>query len=285
MLLGSVVSISITVFPNNISAVIRTLNTATIEGNPTGQNVPHFQVGEEPKKVAIDASDDIVYVANQLSDTVSIIDTNTMEAPKNIPVGDDPGDIEVDEDKNIAYVANFGSDTVSIIDTNTMKVSNIPVEDGPVNIEVDEDENLAYVANQLSDTVSVIDTNTMEVSNVTVAVADELSRSEYEVKPVVKPVDMELAYLPFRLYVVKEYSDSVSKFFPEGFAASGDYILEPALEILVGDVPVDIEVDEKHNIAYVANQLSGTVSIIDTNPVEENVSHMPVGASPQSIVC
>jgi DNA-binding beta-propeller fold protein YncE len=77
MLLGLVLSISIIVLPNNISAVIRALNTD--EDNRTGQDVPHFQVGENPYKIAIDTSDDIVYVANKLSDTVSVIDTNTME--------------------------------------------------------------------------------------------------------------------------------------------------------------------------------------------------------------
>ena len=55
MLLGLVVSISIIVLPNNISAVIRALNTH--EDNRTGQDVPHFQVGENPYKIAIDISD------------------------------------------------------------------------------------------------------------------------------------------------------------------------------------------------------------------------------------
>ena len=51
MLLGLVVSISIIVLPNNISAVIRALNTD--EDNRTGQDVPHFQVGENPHKILL----------------------------------------------------------------------------------------------------------------------------------------------------------------------------------------------------------------------------------------
>jgi YVTN family beta-propeller protein len=38
--------------------------------------------------------------------------------------------------------------------------------------------------------------------------------------------------------------------------------------IPVGDGPVDIEIDEDENIAYVANKLSDTVSVIDTNTME-----------------
>jgi hypothetical protein len=48
MLLGLVLSISIIVLPNNISAVIRALNTD--EDNRTGQDVPHFQVGKTHTK-------------------------------------------------------------------------------------------------------------------------------------------------------------------------------------------------------------------------------------------
>jgi YVTN family beta-propeller protein len=155
MLLGLVVSISIIVLPNNISAVIRALNTD--EDNRTGQDVPHFQVGENPYKIAIDTSDDIVYVANKLSDTVSVIDTNTMKAPKNIPVGDGPVDIEVDEDENIAYVANKLSDTVSVIDTNTMEVSNVTVADELSELDIELAHGL-YVVIEASDKVSMYPT-------------------------------------------------------------------------------------------------------------------------------
>ena len=47
--------------------------------------------------------------------------------------------------------------------------------------------------------------------------------------------------------------------------------------IPVGDGPVDIEVDEDENIAYVANKLSDTVSVIDTNTME--VSNVTVRMS------
>jgi YVTN family beta-propeller protein len=113
MLLGLVVSIGIIVLPNNISAVIRALNTD--EDNRTGQDVPHFQVGENPYKIAIDTSDDIVYVANKLSDTVSVIDTNTMEV-SNVTVADELSELDIELAHGL-YVVIEASDKVSMYPT------------------------------------------------------------------------------------------------------------------------------------------------------------------------
>ena len=90
--------------------------------NPGGTNVSHISVEDDPVDIEVDEVHNIAYVANSGSNSVSVIDTNTMEVSKNIPVGDGPVDIEVDEDENLAYVANQLSDTVSIIDGRSQKV-------------------------------------------------------------------------------------------------------------------------------------------------------------------
>src|SRR5688572_5451415 len=165
IIIAVVIYTSVIVLPYN--AVGKTLHSLEIESNSIVQNVPSYNVGESPVDIAVDDYENIAYVANSESDTVSVIDGDTLKV-SNINVGERPVDIAVDEDSNTAYVANSESNTVSVIDWDTLKVSNINVGERPVDIAVDEDSNTAYVANRGSNTVSVIDGDTLKVSNINV---------------------------------------------------------------------------------------------------------------------
>jgi YVTN family beta-propeller protein len=87
-------------------------------------------VGEDPADVAVSPDGRRVYVANNGSNTVSVIDTtsNTVageptkagEGP--IPVGLAPEGVAVSPEGKRLYVANAASDTVSVIDTGSNKV-------------------------------------------------------------------------------------------------------------------------------------------------------------------
>jgi YVTN family beta-propeller protein len=77
-------------------------------------------VGDYPESIAVNPNNDLVYVTNEESDTVSVIDGITNEVlPTNITVGDSPSGIAVNPNNNLVYVANFESDTVSVIDSKT----------------------------------------------------------------------------------------------------------------------------------------------------------------------
>jgi YVTN family beta-propeller protein len=58
-----------------------------------------------------------VYVANEHSNTVSVIATATNTVTATIAVGDVPIGVAVAPDSSKVYVTNFGSNTVSVIDT------------------------------------------------------------------------------------------------------------------------------------------------------------------------
>ncbi|MEU2113529.1 beta-propeller fold lactonase family protein [Streptomyces sp. NPDC019507] len=114
------------------------------------------------------------YVANNVSDNVSVIDTATNTVAVTIPVGDGSRGVGVTPDGTRVYVANLSSDTVSVIDTATNTVSvidtatntvtaTVPVGNLPFGVAVTPDGTRAYVANELDDTVSVIDTATHTV--------------------------------------------------------------------------------------------------------------------------
>jgi YVTN family beta-propeller protein len=78
----------------------------------------HIHVGEDPVAIAAVVKgyySSKIYVANALSNTVSVINgtTDTKET-RDIPVGDNPRNTPVDVNGNI-YIANSGCGTVSIV--------------------------------------------------------------------------------------------------------------------------------------------------------------------------
>jgi YVTN family beta-propeller protein len=103
------------------------------------------------------------YVVNYLSNSVSVIDTQTnTEVGAPITVGTGPIPIAITPDGARAYVANSGSNSVSVIDTATNEVAGAPIVVGnsPAAVAITPSGQTAYVANVGSNSVSVIDTAT-----------------------------------------------------------------------------------------------------------------------------
>jgi YVTN family beta-propeller protein len=117
-------------------------------------------VGSSPGAVAVNPTTDTIYVANNGSNTVSMIDGATDTVTATIAVGTSPYSVAVDPLTNTIYVANFGSRTVSVIDgaTNTVTQtvgSGAGVGNDPSGVAVDPRTNRLYVTNYVDGTVSV----------------------------------------------------------------------------------------------------------------------------------
>lgn len=69
-----------------------------------------------PNKIAVDSTNDLVYVANEGSNNVTVIDGSALAVTTTVPVGTNPRAVLVNPDNCKAYVANFGSGTVSVVD-------------------------------------------------------------------------------------------------------------------------------------------------------------------------
>jgi YVTN family beta-propeller protein len=170
IIIAVVIYTSIIALPHN--AVGKTLHDLEIESKSIVENVPGINVGRNPISIALDDYHNIAYVANQDSNTVSIINGDTLEVSK-INVGKSPSSIAV-EGRNIAYVANRDSNTVSIIketDGVYSNIANVTVGKSPSEIDVNENSNIAYVVNYFSNTVSIIketDGVYSNIANVTV---------------------------------------------------------------------------------------------------------------------
>jgi YVTN family beta-propeller protein len=67
--------------------------------------------------MAPNSSTNLLYVTNQISNNVSIIDTTTNALSETITVASEPANLVINSSPSIVYVANFGGNTISVITT------------------------------------------------------------------------------------------------------------------------------------------------------------------------
>jgi YVTN family beta-propeller protein len=118
-------------------------------------------VGLDPAGIAVTSDGSKVYVANQGSSDVSVIDTATNKVTATVTDSSfsDPIGIAVTPDGSKVYVSNNYTNIVSVIDTGTNKVTGtVTVGNNPIGVAVTPNGNEVYVANAGSNTVSVIAT-------------------------------------------------------------------------------------------------------------------------------
>ena len=113
-------------------------------------------VGKAPVAVSVSATR--AYVANQGSNSISVVDLkqNPPVVAATIAVGSQPDAAALSANGARLYASNFGSGTVSVIDTATNAVTKtVAVGRGPTGLV--EAGGLVYVANLSSQSVSVFD--------------------------------------------------------------------------------------------------------------------------------
>ena len=134
---------------------------------------PSISVGDSPQGMAIKPDGSRVYVANNGSNSVSVINTSTDTIEKTIAVGGAPVKILMSPDGSRAYVANYSGSSVSVINTSinnsaNMIATTIPVGSNPIDIAISPDGSKLYVANSTGNSVSIINTSTNGVITLSV---------------------------------------------------------------------------------------------------------------------
>jgi len=243
-------------------------NSPTFFPNTT-TSLADISVGDGPTSLAFGvdgtSSESLLYVANHLGDTVSILNTTSL-AVTTVIVGTEPFFIAVAPDGNAAWVANNGSDSVSVISTADNSVASITVGEAPVKLAISSDSQTVYCVNMDSDTISVID-NTSQSVTATITVGTDTVTDA--------PVYIVLSPDNTAGYVANRDSDSIS-------------VLDltdnsQATTIDVGTNPLSLTLYADGSLLYVANSGSRSVSIINTASFEvENT--ITVGYQPTSIV-
>ena len=123
-------------------------------------------VGNRPRRFAIPAGGNRLWVTNELSGSVSVIDLGTMKVADTVefkPKGFRPEEVTLvgittTRDGKTAFVALGRANHVAVVDVASLSVEDyILVGSRAWNTTLNRDESLLFVANGLSDDISVID--------------------------------------------------------------------------------------------------------------------------------
>jgi len=218
-------------------------------------------VGSYPIGIGVNSVTNKLYVANQFSNSISVIDSSTDIIESTIQVDNFPYDLEVNPFNNRIYVTNRESNTVSVIDGSTnQRLSNINVGDSPVGISINPSLNMVYVTNLNSKSLSIIDSIDNKVTQTV-----KLNELVYGVA--VNP-------LTNLVYISNLINNTLSV-----LDGNTNKIIN---KIAVENMPTAININYKTNLIYVTNYLSNSISIIDgiTNKVISTikVAKFPVDA-------
>jgi len=183
------------------------------------------------------------YVANSVSGTVSVLDSQTEAATASIPGAYGGQGVAISPDGATAYVVNDATGTVLVINTATRAVTaTIPVGANPFGVTVSPNGATAYVTNGGSGTVSVINTATRVITATIPVGAD--------------PFGVAVSPDGATAYVTNIDSGTVSVISTATNAVTAT--------IPVGANPYGVAVTPSGATVYVSNTGSGTVSVIDT---------------------
>jgi len=92
----------------------------------TNKVVAKVGIGSGAQNIAIDSSNDIIYVVNYASNSVTVISGKTNTLIDTIPVGALPTSIAINTVTSTVYVANWRSDFVSMIPVTSLDLQPVP---------------------------------------------------------------------------------------------------------------------------------------------------------------
>ncbi|MEG0295478.1 MAG: YncE family protein [Clostridium sp.] len=184
---------------------------------------------------------DKIYVANSISNTISIIDKKTFMSIDSIYGGSIPEDVLLVS--NYLFVACGGTNSVDVLDVETLNLLvTIPVKNFPHCLAYDSYKNRVFVANFIDSSISVIDVNTLnEVTNI------------------------KSKFYPTKILISQKYNMLIccesclgdKHGYLELYSLSN---LKSIKKIELGKNPIDMCIDEEK--IYVTNFDDGTISVI-----------------------
>lgn len=218
----------------NDSAIGQTLESINEKYHTTN---PQLEIGLEPNEVKVDRFLNKVYVANERSNSISILDSN-VGTLKEIFINTIPHDVEENDKIHHVYISGKSpSETISIIDGRTDELlQNIPLEQELTDIEVNEKESKLYLAGK--DGIRLIDdtgSNSLSI--------DLVKKYDVEANYTKIAVDEEAE----KVYVINQYP-------PELLIFDNDLKLLGNISIPDKNEPLDIEVNEKDHSVYIITE-------------------------------
>lgn len=250
-------------------------------------------VGIHPQGVAVNPANGFTYIANQLSNTVSIINadgqliSSVQLEPANFPGYNSPVALAVNTNSSSSnfgkvYVVGSVANTVSVIDLNHQLTATIAVGSRPLAIAFNPINHNLYVANFAANKISVIDTvsqslsTTLSVGQAPLAIGinsdngdlyvanssdNSVSVFNQDHTPItiitgIGTMPVSMAYHPLNkeVYVVATGSDEVFPIDTLSYTASAP--------IAVGASPYSIAYNTNNQFLYIGNRADNTYTII-----------------------
>ena len=226
-----------------------------------------FDTGSYPIGIAVNPLTHKIYVANELSNTVSVFDTRTDKLVQTIKTGTFPYSIDINVFNNRIYVTNRGSDDISVIDGSTDTIiNNIKVGLSPVGVAVDPSNNWIFVANIDSNSISVIDGISNKVINT--------------MNNITAPYGIHISPVSNKIYVTNIAN-------PSTITEIDNTTYNVLTNIKVGRAPVGMDIDMEKNIIFVTNYSSNSLSVINgtNNSIIKTIAvgKFPVGVKINSV--
>lgn len=227
-----------------------------VEASHLPNVVAIVKAGAHIRSVAVNESTNRVYIGNEASDTVSVLDgvtNNLIDTDGNpgngitpISVGDVPTSIAVNSSTNRVYVANFYGNSVSVINGATNAVLTTIATGGQASgIAVNPTTNRIYVGDWTNDSIHVIDGGTNSITATVPLLAGA------------QPHPLGVAVNPTtdRIYVA-DWSNSIVSVID---GATNTKITD----LTVGSGASGVAVNPSTNRIYVSAGLEGAVKVID----------------------
>lgn len=123
-----------------------------------------IEVGGAPIRMALNKSGKL-FVLNEKSEDLSIIDLSTRTETKRVKIGKNPSHILFNEKLNLIYISNTGSDDVYVVNAAGAIIKEIKVGGDPTSLAYDKNTGEVFVANNSSGTISAIDAK-FDVKNI-----------------------------------------------------------------------------------------------------------------------
>lgn len=121
---------------------ISVIQVKDADGNDVANKLDEIAVGQEPRCVAVHPNDQVAYVTNAISGTVSVVDLVIGVANTEIPVGAEPRGCALTSDGTLLYVANHTAGSVSILDTSNplfpFSAGTVPVGRNPTAVAIED---------------------------------------------------------------------------------------------------------------------------------------------------
>lgn len=192
----------------------------------------------------------IAYIANMNSDNVSLIDTETEEFVDHIPVGGGPEGIAAHPNGEHLYVANQEDSSLYVMDVETFDVLyEREIGDLPVRCVFSPDGRYALIANRASGNLSIVDSQ-FELGN---------------------ELDPHTIRSPNELFLHDSENELDTKIRPW-----------EVKRISLGQAPGGIVFEEDGSYAYVANNFTNDVSVVNMETLKEE-RRFDVGVHPDGI--